>query len=47
MTDTQRQLLHCTAPCYPVDCPSNPFGAMDMTMEEIQRKYLGGFEDVD
>jgi hypothetical protein len=46
MTDTiQRQLSQCTAPCFPVDCPDCPFGPMDMGLEEIQRKWLGGVQD--
>jgi hypothetical protein len=35
----------CESPCYPIDCPDCPFGPPDMTLEEIQRMWLGGFDD--
>ena len=47
MTTVQRQLSHCTAPCFPIDCPDCPFGAMDITLEEIQDRYLGGTQEDD
>jgi len=41
----QRQLSQCTAPCWPVDCPDRPFGATDMTLEEVQVMWLGGYDE--
>jgi hypothetical protein len=40
--EVQRQLSQCSVPCWPVDCPDCPFGPMDMTLEEIEARYLGG-----
>lgn len=40
MSEQQRQLPHCLAPCWPIVCPDCPFGSMDQTLEESEKQYL-------